>query len=266
MSLRRVPLLVLALGFFCYSSAYSQESTLLPSNQSLPALNRLVLSAVVKTMPSGGGYSAGSSATQALRHAVRISGDALQIDASHAMPSYCSGATYLVFLKAIAALQASHHLTLSSSVLETLRPQGQPDGTGIWGRWNANGPGTARLFAELGLGENFSSLSRARPGDFLKIWWNDSIGAAEHGHSVIFMGTGTSVGIPTLSYWSSNVPGGFGIRTVALSRIHRMLFSRFENPEALSRADLLPHSDHYLYSLQTRSSTALEMNQLCGVR
>jgi hypothetical protein len=29
----------------------------------------------------------------------------------------------------------------------------QRDGAGIWGRWNANGPGTARLFYELGLGQ-----------------------------------------------------------------------------------------------------------------
>lgn len=230
----------------------------------MPPINQLIL-AEIKTMPTGGGYSAGNSATQALRNAVRISGDTLQIDASHSMPSYCSGATYLVFLKMVAALQASHRLTLSPAVLEALRPQGQPDGTGIWGRWNANGPGTARLFFELGLGENFSSLSRARPGDFLKIWWNDSIGAAEHGHSVIFMGSGSQDGLPTLSYWSSNVPGGFGIRTVALSRIHRMLFSRFESPDAISHADLLPRSDHYLYSLQTRSSTPEEMATLCKI-
>lgn len=227
-------------------------------------------------MPSGGGYSAGNSATQALRHAVRLSGTTsfqgscpsisnLVVDASHAVPSYCSGATYLVFLKVIAALQASHRLTLSPSTLATLQPEGQPDGTGIWGRWNANGPGTARLFHELNLGHNFISLQMAQPGDFLKIWWNDEIGASEHGHSVIYMGTENHDGIPYLSYWSSNVPGGFGVRSVPLSRIHRMLFSRLENPDALSRIESLSHSDHYLYSLQTHNSTPAEMNLLCGV-
>jgi hypothetical protein len=217
-------------------------------------------------MPTGGGYSAGSTATQALRNAVRIHEDALVVEASHAMPSYCSGATYLVFLKVIASLQSEHRISLPPSTLEALLPKGQPDGTGIWGRWNANGPGTARLFAELNLGENFSDLAQARPGDFLKIWWTDSIGSSEHGHSVIFIGTESHGGIPYLSYWSSNVPGGFGIKAVPLSRIHRMLFSRLENPGLLANAGSIPPSDRYLYSLQTRSSTPAEMEQLCSVK
>ena len=228
-------------------------------------------------MPSGGGYSAGATATQALRNAVRISKRApidnshpsnfnFVVDPSHATPSYCSGATYLVFLKVIAALQDSQALALSQQILQALRPEGQPDGTGIWGRWNANGPGTARLFYELGLGRNFSDATNAKPGDFLKIWWSDSIGASEHGHSVVFMGMENHQGIPYLSYWSSNVPGGFGIKSVPLSRIHRTLFSRLENPEALLRVASLPRSDHYLYSLQAHNTTAAEMNQLCGIR
>jgi hypothetical protein len=217
-------------------------------------------------MPTGGGYSAGSTATEALRNAVRIHEDALAVEASHAMPSYCSGATYLVFLKVIASLQSEHRISLPPSTLEALLPKGQPDGTGIWGRWNANGPGTARLFAELNLGENFSDLAQARPGDFLKIWWTDSIGSSEHGHSVIFIGTESHGGIPYLSYWSSNVPGGFGIKAVPLSRIHGMLFSRLENPGLLANAGSIPPSDRYLYSLQTRSSTPAEMEQLCSVK
>jgi hypothetical protein len=217
-------------------------------------------------MPTGGGYSAGSTATGALRNAVQLHEETLAVDAFHAIPSYCSGATYLVFLKVIASLQSAHRISLPPSTLEALLPKGQPDGTGIWGRWNANGPGTARLFAELNLGENFSDLAQARPGDFLKIWWTDSIGSSEHGHSVIFIGTESRGGIPYLSYWSSNVPGGFGIKAVPLSRIHRMLFSRLENPGLLANAGSIPPSDHYLYSLQTRSSTSSEMEQLCSVK
>jgi len=217
-------------------------------------------------MPTGGGYSAGSTATGALRNAVQLHEETLAVDAFHAIPSYCSGATYLVFLKVIASLQSEHRISLPPSTLEALLPKGQPDGTGIWGRWNANGPGTARLFAELNLGENFSDLTQARPGDFLKIWWTDSIGSSEHGHSVIFIGTESRGGIPYLSYWSSNVPGGFGIKSVPLSRIHRMLFSRLENPGLLANTGSIPPSDHYLYSLQTRSSTSSEMEQLCSVK
>jgi len=217
-------------------------------------------------MPTGGGYSAGSTATGALRNAVQLHEETLAVDAFHAIPSYCSGATYLVFLKVIASLQSEHRISLPPSTLEALLPKGQPDGTGIWGRWNANGPGTARLFAELNLGENFSDLTQARPGDFLKIWWTDSIGSSEHGHSVIFIGTESRGGIPYLSYWSSNVPGGFGIKSVPLSRIHRILFSRLENPGLLANTGSIPPSDHYLYSLQTRSSTSSEMEELCSVK
>lgn len=260
------PLTVLLLGFLFLPSAHSQESTIQPLNQLIPAGNQLILNAI-KTMPAGGGYSAGATATQALRHAVRLTENkTLQVDPSHAMPSYCSGATYLVFLKVITALQDTHRISLAPETFEALKPEGQPDGTGIWGRWNANGPGTARLFYELGLGHNFSDLAEAQCGDFLKIWWNEAIGSAEHGHSVVYMGSEYRNGIPYLSYWSSNVPGGFGVKSVPLSRIHRMLFSRLQYPQALTKALSLPRADHYLYSLQTHNSTAAEMNQRCGVR
>jgi len=253
-----VPLLILLLGGLITLPARSQENT-------TPSLNQLVLN-TMRTMPTGGGYSAGSTATGALRNAVQLHEETLAVDAFHAIPSYCSGATYLVFLKVIASLQSEHRISLPPSTLEALLPKGQPDGTGIWGRWNANGPGTARLFAELNLGENFSDLTQARPGDFLKIWWTDSIGSSEHGHSVIFIGTESRGGIPYLSYWSSNVPGGFGIKSVPLSRIHRILFSRLENPGLLANTGSIPPSDHYLYSLQTRSSTSSEMEELCSVK
>jgi hypothetical protein len=229
-------------------------------DNSLPPLNRLVLHAVA-SMPAGGGYSASASANHALSSAVTTSGGVLAVDASGAMPSYCSGATYLVFLKVIAELCGSGRLTLPTDTLLSLRPSGQPDGTGIWGRWNANGPGTARLFYELGLGANFTSLEAARPGDFLKIFWNGGIGVSEHGHSVIFLGH--DPGKETLTFWSSNIPGGFGQRTVPLRRINRMLFSRLDHPAALSNS--LPGTDAYLRSLQNRSSSPGEMARECGI-
>jgi len=217
-------------------------------------------------MPSGGGYSAGSFATHALENAVSIQNGALQIQANQAMPSYCSGATYLVFLKVIAHLQTTQPGFLNPEVINALRPSGQPDGVGIWGRWNANGPGTARLFYELELGSNFTDPSLAQPGDFLKIFWNDGIGATEHGHSVIYLGMESREGVPYLRFWSSNLHMGYGEKSVPVSRIHRMLFSRLNHPENLIRFDTLPHSDPYLSSLQRRSSSAEEMDSLCGVR
>ena len=227
--------------------------------------NALIMEAIL-SMPAGGGYSAGSTATRALQQAVSINDGKLDVRAAHATPSYCSGATYLVFLKVISILQSQQRLQPTPELLAALRPTGQPDGTGIWGRWNANGPGTARLFYELSLGKNFSRLSQAIPGDFMKIFWSDQIGAAEHGHSVIYLGTENKEGVPYLSYWSSNIPGGFGTKSVPFSRVHRMLFSRLEHPENLARTLTLPHSDRYLSSLQSHSSTPAEMAFQCGVR
>jgi hypothetical protein len=232
-------------------------------DNSLPLINRLILSSKDQ-MPTGGGYSPSTAANRSLNQAVTDSKGTLRVDASHASPSYCSGATYLVFLKTLSTLQSSGKLSLTPETVAALRPTGQPDGTGIWGRWNANGPGTARLFHELQLGSNFSDLSAALPGDFLKIFWNDGIGASEHGHSVIFLGVENREGVQYVKFWSSNTPGGYGEKSVPQSRIRRILFSRLEHPENINRP--LPYrTDNYLSSLVNHSSRPQEMNEKCGV-
>jgi hypothetical protein len=230
-------------------------------DNSLPPINRAVIDAV-HSMPAGGRYSTSPSANRALSGAFSPQGNLLSVRPGGAVPSYCSGATYLVFLKALSDLQNAGRLTLTPETIAALRPAGQSDGTGIWGRWNANGPGTARLFHELGLGPNFTDLSSARPGDFLKIFWNDRIGASEHGHSVIFMSHDSKAG--TLTFWSSNIPNGYGTKKVPLQRIHRLLFSRLEHPENLNRP-LLPRTNPYLSALVHRSSSPEEMARQCGL-
>ena len=77
--------------------------------------------------------------------------------------SFCSGATYLVFIKAIEELRDRGQLQLDFATLNQLIIRDQHDGEGVWGRWNANGPGTARLFYELGLGRNFADFAQASP-------------------------------------------------------------------------------------------------------
>jgi hypothetical protein len=79
-------------------------------------------------------------------------------------------------MKTIEALRDRGDLQLNYETLDQLMIRGQPDGAGIWGRWNANGPGTARLFYELGLGRNFDDFGEARPGDFMKIFWSPELG------------------------------------------------------------------------------------------
>src|SRR6202034_999468 len=98
---------------------------------------------------------------------------AVHLHADTATPSFCSSATYLVFLKTLGAMQRTGRIALPAQIWSGLLPGFQPDGTGVWGRWNANGPGTARLFYELKLGKNFASLDAAKAGDFMKIFWTD---------------------------------------------------------------------------------------------
>ena len=151
-------------------------------------INEAILQAVA-SMPTGGGYATTPFAMRRLDQAVSICDGSLVVHPSIATPSFCSEATYLVFLKTLLLLQGQKKLFLSASTLAALAPHHEADGQGFWGCWNANGPGVARLFYTLGLGSNFTDLTAAEPGDFLKIFWNDDIGAAEHGHLVIYLGT-----------------------------------------------------------------------------
>jgi len=162
--------------------------------------------------------------------------------------------------------QASGALRLDAATIAGLPPQLQRDGQGAWGRWNANGPGTARLFYELGVGRNFTNWDEARPGDFLKIFWRDAVGSNEHGHSVIFLGTEAKDGVEFVRFWSSNQPAGFGEKSVAKSKIARALFSRLERPERFAGLAALPPVDAYLASLLERESSFAEACRLSGAR
>lgn len=224
--------------------------------------NDAVLEAV-RAMPAGGGYSATSEASAHLRNAASLNGSALVVRPAVARPSYCSGATYLVLLKVVARAQASGVLSFEAA---PLLPAMQRDGEGVWGRWNANGPGTARLFHELGLGRNFTNWDEARPGDFLKISWRDAVGANERGHSVVYLGVVTQDGVECVRFWSSNKPGGYGEKIVPKAKVARALFSRLEHPEHFALAAGLPRIDPYLASLLERESSFAEACRLSGVK
>lgn len=231
-----------------------------------PHLNQLVLDAI-KKMPTGGGYATTAKALESLRSTMWVAGDGvLTVDASRATPSFCSGATYLLFLQVIRTLHRKNVLDLSSTAAEALASVHGPDGHGIWGRWNANGPGTARLFFELGIGKNFVDFESAMPGDFMKIWWTNEIGKSERGHSVVFLGSETDdQGVESVRFWSSNIPDGYGEKVVPRAKIKRALFSRFDKPSALNNAVSIPKKDGYLESMLVRSSTESELYELCGL-
>jgi hypothetical protein len=215
----------------------------------------------LRNMPQGGGYAATREATGRLQSAVGIAPGRIAIAPAGATPSYCSGATYLVFLKAIEPWLRK----LPAETATAFAVQGQPDGVGIWGRWNANGPGTARLFFESGLGRNFESWDEARPGDFMKIFWTSEIGRAEHGHSVIYLGRETVNGEEQVRFWSSNIPGGYGEKRVPRGKIRYALFSRLEHPESLAAAAALPAKDGWLAGLTSHRATLGELRQKTGL-
>jgi hypothetical protein len=229
-----------------------------------------IILAQIRGMPEGGGYGTSLAAHEALAASVRP-GRPPGLTAPQ--PSYCSGATYLVLLKTLAALEADGRISLSPStwqeVVPRLRPDGTntlPDGESVWGRWNANGPGTARLFSELALGKNFTDFADARPGDFLKIFWTDAVGKRERGHLVVFLGEEARDGEAFVRFWSSNQPGGYGEKSVPKSSIARAIFSRLEHPERLDNWRKLPPRDDWLASLLREESTFAEALRRSGVR
>lgn len=230
-----------------------------------PDWNMAVLRAIEK-LPIGGGYAVHQEARQALQAAVAWEDDKPSIRPAAAQPSFCSGATYLSLVILLAQEQKGGKLSLSPEVWRQLMVEGQPDGEGVWGRWNANGPGTARLFHELGVGRNFTEWSQARPGDFLKIFWNDAIGAAEKGHSVVFLERGMVEGEDMVAFWSSNQPGGYGVKQVPFSKIRRAIFSRLERPQNFSRVLELPPNDPLLTSLIKGNVEPSVAAKACGLK
>ncbi|HET9800825.1 MAG TPA: hypothetical protein VFP82_03990, partial [Chthoniobacterales bacterium] len=107
--------------------------------------NSLILDQVHK-MPSGGKYSVSHFAKIKLQTAAHFESGKFFVIPTRPYVSFCSGATYLVFIKTIEELRDRGQLQLDYSTLNQLIIRDQRDGEGVWGRWNANGPGTARLF------------------------------------------------------------------------------------------------------------------------
>lgn len=187
-------------------------------------LNALILSEIAE-MPRGGTYARYQKARPGhewddlwqtvanLQSAIQaggvLKGKLRAEPAGAARYSFCSSATYLLFARVLQKLQ-DQGLKLDPKVVAELASIGDPkeviagrlDGIGLFGHWNADGPGTAVLFHRLGLGSNFTRLEQARPGDFLKIFWNDKIGKGERGHLVVYLGS--SPDRNRIQVWSSN--------------------------------------------------------------
>ena len=259
------PVILAALFSFAVAAGARAQSTVATDAGAAP-YNALVLQQI-RAMPTLGGYSASHQASVKLGSAVALGGPyGIEIEASRAQPSYCSGATYLLFLKTVNALVMRGDLPPDDRMFASLLINGQRDGEGVWGRWNANGPGTARLFYQLGLGVNFTDFAKARPGDFMKVFWNNNVGRREHGHSVVFLGEENVNGVPSVHFWSSNVGMGYGDKYVARSKISAAIFSRLMTPGALVRAPALtPKVDPYLTRLTSTDSSLAEAARMSGM-
>ncbi|HUE41580.1 MAG TPA: hypothetical protein VMO75_06610 [Chthoniobacterales bacterium] len=227
-------------------------------------LNNLILEQMEK-MPSGGKYSVSHFAKIKLQSAAHFESGKFFVIPTKPYVSFCSGATYLVFIKTIEELRDHGQLQLDFATLNQLIIRDQHDGEGVWGRWNANGPGTARLFYELGLGHNFADFSQAQPGDFMKIFWNNNVGKLESGHSVIFLGTSQHPDGEYVRFWSSNIGMGYGEKEVPRAKIANAIFSRLETPANLVRIHNAPATDSYLASLLRKKSNFTEARQKCGI-
>ena len=223
-------------GFICVAPQFSFAGD----------CNDLVLEQVRK-MPKGGSYSVSHFAKIRLQSSAHFESGKFFILPSG--PSFCSGATYLVFIKTIEALRESDQLRLDYGTFERLIIRDQHDGEGIWGRWNANGPGTARLFHELRLGRNFDNIDQAKPGDFMKIFWSRRWEE-------------TSTDTPR-SFWEWKIGRMANMFDTGRAMFHRAmarracrearsltpLFSRLETPANLARINNAPLVDTYLASL-----------------
>ena len=248
MALLRIPLILLLVSTFL-----TQAEVL--------DLNQYVLQAVA-SMPEGCGYEASQRAVDRLAASVSVKDGRIHQNLNASKASFCSGATYLLFLRVIDQLQKNKTIQLSEKQLARFADIDVDDGEEIFGRWNANGPGTAKLFAELGCGANFTLYEHAEPGDFMKIWWTTAIGGKERGHLVVYLGhTKTSV-----KFWSSNQPAGYGIKTVPRSRIKHTLFSRLTRHDHFAKSLNLSKKNQFLADMLRKDFTWDQVVKQCQVR
>lgn len=217
--------------------------------------------AAVRSMPSGGGYASDRAAEVRLaeRGIVRAA-QGLRVDPAAAAPTFCSAACYMALVKALQSWEGSLPAPVfTPAVWESLRVEPRhPDGYLAWGRANANGPGFAKWVHDTGAGVNFSSLAAARPGDFLKFFHNTEIGVRERGHMVIFLGAEQRDGELCIRYWSSNKPGGYGVRSAPVRSMHHLIFTRITHPARLAASLRLPQLDSWLASMIERDFSYAE--------
>ena len=81
----------------------------------------------------------------------------------------------------------------------------------------------------------------------------------------MYLGTEIQNGEQYVRFWSSNIPAGYGEKSVPRAKIAQVIFSRLEAPENLALIKSAPELDPYLAGLVTHRSTFAEALQKCGL-
>ena len=260
--------------------------------------NAMVLD-IIKGLPNGGGYSRGSSFQLPTITAHNIGAGRWEMRVYDGFPSHCTSATYAVFARLVSVLLDNGRIALDGEQIATLSaknrmPDGATlvDGQGPFQIFNANGAGVAALLKHTGTGTSFrdDKLLYARAGDFLKLFWNENVGASEQGHQVIYLGHKTVGSREMVCFWGSQrqnkkkrsggtealyfpaaegdkVVDGYGEACRPRADIKEMIFSRITCMQHLaaglddmrdkaiaSRGAPYPFVDEYLYELRNTSS------------
>ncbi len=168
---------------------------------------------IIKGLPTGGGYSLNSdTVVLPTVSAHNIGGGHWEMRVYDGHPSHCTSATYALFSHLVAVLHNGGAIRLSPDELRSLAvlktmPDGtaREDGEGPFAIFNSNGAGVAALLKHTGTGFSFrdDKLVYARPGDFVKLFWNENVGATERGHQAVFTGHRTISGRNMVCFWGS---------------------------------------------------------------
>lgn len=231
---------------------------------------RYVLWVIKNKMPIGGGYSATKETVNHLAGNVvswQAETQSLKISPLNARPSFCSAACYLVLIQALQKWEQYSGNKLPAAAWKEFNiSENQADGHGVWGRANANGPGFAKLVADVGAGVNFNDVALARPGDFLKIFWAPDIGAKERGHLVVYLGAEKKDDRIYLRYWSANTPDGYGTKSVPLDQMHNLIFTRITAPQHFANVTKLSTADPLLEAMLNRDFSYAQVIKMCRIQ
>jgi len=272
--------------------------------------NAMILK-IIDGLPTGGGYSLSASHVELPTiTAHNIGGGHWEMRVYDGHPTHCTGATYTVYAHLVALLHNSGAIRLSPTQLRALAvlrtmPDGtaRTDGEGPFAIFNSNGAGAAALLKHTGTGFSFrdDKLMYARPGDFLKLFWNENVGSTERGHQAIYTGHREIEGRDMICFWSSQsqkkkrrgghteplyfpasaaakVQDGYGVVCRPRSDIKAMIFSRITCMEHLAAglADMAVKSavrgatpdlfvDDYLFAIRTQPSDHATLDRTYGI-